>query len=500
MRVWSAPAAAHRGGRSPRVSFGRLGCASAARRLEDSTAHVVLLECPPHGEGSSDASRTFTVPPRALRSFVAREPVGGMTRRGMGWLAGFLVISAAAVLLRFLLPPDATPVPPRMGAAVAPARAVVRDTLGHGESLAELMAANGLDGARIHEITRLVGRWKLPRTLRPGVVMSFSGPPGATPDRLELTLNPDSSLRFVASDSAWSTRLVVQPIVVDTVRLSGVIESSLWLAKLGGEAGRLAPGGFEEIVYDLADVYAWKIDFTRDIRVGDSFRVAFEREVRPDGSVRSRRFLAIELRNAGRVLPAFPYSSDGGRNAFYDDEGKSLRGAFLRYPVPYRITSGFSKHRYHPVLKIRRAHQGIDYGAPSGTRVRSTASGTVARAGFAGSYGRLIEIRHVGGVRTRYAHLSSIAPGIRPGKHVEQGQWIGRVGSSGLSTGPHLHYEFLSNGVHRNPMSVRLPAEPALRKEHMPDFLARRDAAMVLLAGTAIPAISPGEPLATARP
>lgn len=413
-------------------------------------------------------------------------------------MAGILVATAVAVLLRFLLPRDTAPLPPRMEATAAPPRAVVIDTLGHGESLAELMAANGFDGARIHEITLLVGRWKLPRKLQPGVVMSFSGPPGATPDQLELKLNPDSSLRFVTSDSAWLAHLVVQPIVVDTIRLSGVIESSLWLAKLGGDAGRLDPGGFEEIVYDLADVYAWKVDFTRDIRVGDSFRVAFEREVRPDGSVRSRRFLAIELHNAGRVLPAIPYSNGGGRIAYYDDEGKALRGAFLRYPVPYRITSGFTKHRYHPVLKISRPHQGIDYGAPSGTRVQSTASGTVTRAGFAGSYGRLIEIRHMGGVQTRYAHLSSIAPGIHPGKHVEQGQWIGRVGSSGLSTAPHLHYEFLSGGVHRNPMAVSLPGAPPLGKAHMPDFLARRDAAMALLAGTAIPVITPGEPLATA--
>ena len=421
-----------------------------------------------------------------------------MISRGKGWLAGILVVSAVAVLLRFLLPRDAAPVPPRIEPAAVPPRVVVLDTLGHGESLAELMAANGFDGVRIHEISQLVGRWKLPRTLRPGVVMRFSGPPGATPDHLELTLNPDSSLRFVAADSAWFTNLVVQPIVVDTVRLSGVIESSLWLAKLGGDTHRLAPGAFEEIVYDLAEVYAWKVDFTRDIRVGDSFRVAFEREVRPDGSTRSRRFLAIELRNDGRVLPAIPYSSKGGRNAFYDDQGKALRGAFLRYPVPYRITSGFTRRRYHPVLNTYRAHQGIDFGAPSGTRVQSTASGTVTRAGLAGSYGRLIEIRHAGDVRTRYAHLSSIAPGIRPGKHVEQGQWIGRVGSSGLSTGPHLHYEFLSGGVHRNPRSVSLPGAPPLGKEHMRDFLARRDAAMALLAGTEIPRITQGEPLATA--
>jgi len=409
------------------------------------------------------------------------------------------VLAAVGLLLRPLFSRDSATAPSRTEAASAPPRSFAHDTLGRGESLAELMSANGLDAAQIHEISQLVRGWKLPRTLRPGVVLSLSGPPGAPPDRLDLKLNPDSSLKFVSSDSAWSARLVVQPVVVDTVRITGVIESSLWLAKLGGDVDRLEPGGFDELVYNLADVYAWKVDFTRDIRKGDSFRVAIEREVRPDGSVRSRRFLAIELNNDGRVLTAIPYPGDHGRIAYYDEGGKPLRGAFLRYPVPYRITSGFSRSRYHPVLKIRRPHEGIDYGAPYGTRVHATGSGTVTRAGWAGSYGRLVEIRHRAGIRTRYAHLSAIAPGIRPGKHVEQGQWIGRVGSSGLATGPHLHYEFLQGGVHRNPLAVSVPAEPPLAKAQMPGFLARRDSAMALLDGTPVPQVSAEEPVAAAE-
>jgi len=420
-----------------------------------------------------------------------------MIRSGKGRIA--LVLSLAAVAWLVSTRFASEPAPPGARASAPPARVVLHDTLGRGESLAELMSASGLAAAQIHEITRLVRGWKLPRTLRPGVVMRLSGPPGAPPDRVLLELSPDSSLRLVSSDSAWSAHLVVQPVVVDTVRLSGVIESSLWLARLGGDVARLAPGGYEELVYDLADVYAWKVDFTREIRKGDSFRVAFEREVRPDGSVRSRRLLASELNNDGRVLTAIPYPRDNGRIAYYDPEGKPLRGAFSRYPVPYRITSGFTRSRYHPVLKIRRPHQGIDYGAPTGTRVQATGSGTVTRAGWAGSFGRLVEIRHRNGITTRYGHLSSIAPGIRPGRHVEQGQWIGRVGSSGLATGPHLHYEFLQNGVHRNPLAVSVPAEPPLEKSRMADFSARRDSALALLDGTAIPAIVPHEPVATAE-
>jgi len=251
------------------------------------------------------------------------------------------------------------------------------------------------------------------------------------------------------------------------------------------------------MVYDLADVFAWKVDFTRDIQKGDAFRVVFEREVRPDGSVKSRRFLAVELKNRDKVWQAIPYPRDGGRIAYFDPDGGSLRGAFMRYPVPYRITSGFSRSRYHPILKRRRAHQGTDYGAPTGTRVQATASGTVTRAGWWGGYGRAVEIRHMNGIRTRYAHLSSIASGIRPGARVGQGQVIGRVGSSGLATGPHLHYEFLQNGAHRNPMAVSLPAEPGLEKEHMADFRVKRDAALSLLGplGT-----HEGPPLALGRP
>lgn len=377
---------------------------------------------------------------------------------------------------------------------------VAHDTLGRGMTLADLMSANGLDGPAIHEITRVIREYKRPRSLRPGAVMRFSRAPGLLPDRVDLQFDADTTLRLLRADSLWVARLDVVPLAVDTVLLSGVIETSLWHARLGGDAGRLEPGGFQEMVFDLADVFAWKVDFTRDIHPGDAFRVALEREVRPDGSVRSRRFLAVELRNRDRVWKAIPYARDGERLAYFDPEGGSMRGAFMRYPVPYRITSGFTRSRYHPVLKRYRAHQGTDYGAPSGTRVQATASGTVTRAGWWGGYGRAVEIRHMNGIRTRYAHLSSIAPGVRAGARVDQGQVIGRVGSSGLSTGPHLHYEFLQNGAHRNPMAVSLPAQPGLEQAQMANFGRVRDAALALLAPLAPLEPYEGPPLALADP
>jgi len=355
------------------------------------------------------------------------------------------------------------------------------DTLTRGTALSQVLDSRGFDSDQIREITRLLGAYRSPRTIRPGTTLLFSAGTDSVPARIRLQLNPDSLLHFVRTDSLWSTRIELVPFVMDTVRVSGAIESSLWSARLGGDVDRFGTKDFEELVYDLADIFAWKVDFTRDLRRGDAVRVALERKMRPDGSIRSRHFLAIELRNGDRVLRAIPQPAPGGRFAYFDEEGRSLRGAFLRYPVPYRITSHFSNRRYHPILKKWRAHEGIDYGAPAGAPVEATASGIVTRAGFMGAYGRLVELRHPGEIRTRYAHLSSIAPDIRPGARVEQGQIIGRVGASGLATGPHLHYEFLKNGRHRDPLAVDLPGSPSIASSRLEEFRRDRDGALALL-------------------
>ena len=365
------------------------------------------------------------------------------------------------------------------------------DTLGSGETLGELLAANGVSAPRTHVLTQVVREYKNPRSLRAGLVARFTADPGKEPTRIVLQLNPDSLLDLVAEDSSWKAEVHEVPVSLDTVILAGLIESSLWFADLSGEAWKLGEDEFSEYVFDLADVFAWKIDFTRDIRTGDAFRVAIERERRPDGSLRSRRFLAIELRNRDRVLQAIPYTRPGGRREYFDVDAEALRGVFLRYPVPFRVTSGFSSRRYHPVLKRNRAHLGIDYGAPHGTPVKATAAGTVTRAGVWSSFGRIVEIRHVKSFSTRYAHLSSIASGVKVGAFVQQGQVIGRVGSSGLATGPHLHYEFLQSGQHRNPATVDLPSAERLEEEYLEAFRLERDEALSLLDAVPLPVPSP---------
>ena len=367
-----------------------------------------------------------------------------------------------------------------------PPPVTVLDTLDRGETLAELLVDNGFDPPAAHAFTQVMREVKSPRRLQAGLVARFSGPPESPPETVHLRVNPDSLIEMSAREDGWAAQVHEVPVVIDTIRFAGLIDSSLWFATLSGDVDRMGENEFKEYVFHLADVFMWKIDFTRDIRQGDAFRVAVERERRPDGSVRNRKFLVVELMNRGRLFQAIPYARpDDGRREYFDYDGDAMRGFFLRYPVDFRITSSFSSRRYHPILKVRRPHLGTDYGAPHGTPVKATAAGTVTRAGTWGGYGRIVEVRHARGIVTRYAHLSAI--GVRVGQAVDQGDFIGRVGATGLATAAHLHYEFLQGGRQRNPAAVELPSAPALEQEYMADFGQARDRALALLDGVALP-------------
>lgn len=401
---------------------------------------------------------------------------------GIGWLVGPGPLGA----------PDLPPVR-QVEVPAPPAPVSSYDTLASGETLAELLSDHGFDGPTSYAFTQVMREVKSPRRLHAGLVARFSGPPGDRPDRVQMRVNADSLVELTANadeGAAWTARVHEVPVVTDTIAFAGRIDSSLWFASLSGDIDRMGENEFKEYVFYLADVFMWKVDFTRDIRRGDAFRVAVERERRPDGTVRTRKFLAIELMNRGELLQAIPFTRPEGRREYFDYDGGAMRGTFLRYPVDFRITSSFSRRRYHPILKVRRPHLGIDYGAPYGTPVKATADGTVSRAGTWGGYGRVVEIRHTRGISTRYAHLSSI--GVRRGQKVSQGDVIGRVGSSGLSTAAHLHYEFLQSGKQRNPAAVDLPSAPALEEEYMSDFGRTRDQALALLDGVALP-VGPAE-------
>jgi murein DD-endopeptidase MepM/ murein hydrolase activator NlpD len=246
---------------------------------------------------------------------------------------------------------------------------------------------------------------------------------------------------------------------------SGEVRTSLY--------GATDAAGIPDSVADqMAEIFSGEIDFHRDLRRGDSFSVVYESYEHHGVPVKTGRVLAAEFNNQGRTYRAVFFEDGKGRNGYYAPDGKSLRKAFLKSPLPFsRITSGFTQARFHPVLKRWRAHKGIDYGAPTGTPVKAVADGCVSFSGRQGGYGNLVTLQHNGQYSTAYGHLSLFGKGLHRGARVIQGQIIGYVGSTGLASGPHLHYEFRVAGVQRNPLTMKLPTATPLAAQHKQRFL-----------------------------
>lgn len=241
---------------------------------------------------------------------------------------------------------------------------------------------------------------------------------------------------------------------VEIKAVSGEISGSLYQTAL-------RVGLHPQAVSQIVDIFGWDINFQTDLREGDLFRVLYRREFHPADSKHDHvQVLAVELVNRGRKHMAIYFENAAGQGNYYDPEGRSLSRSFLRYPLEFsRITSTVSQRRYHPILRVRRPHTGVDLAAPRGTPVRAVGGGVVTYAGWKGAYGRLIEIDHGGGMKTRYAHLRRFSRGIQAGAAVSKGQIIASVGCSGRCTGPHLHFEMWRNDEYINPLRVRFSPE-----------------------------------------
>ncbi|MDP2706440.1 MAG: peptidoglycan DD-metalloendopeptidase family protein, partial [Burkholderiales bacterium] len=232
-----------------------------------------------------------------------------------------------------------------------------------------------------------------------------------------------------------------------------------------------AAGVPDSVAIQIADMFSTDIDFHRDLRKGDRFSVVYEVSYHRGEAVKTGRVLAAEFINQGKAYRAVYFNYAENQGAYYTPDGRSLRKQFLRSPLEFsRITSGFTNARFHPILQRWRAHKGIDYGAPTGTRVKATADGVVESVSRHNAYGNLIVLRHQSKYTTWYGHLSGFAKGMRKGKRVSQGEVIAFVGATGLATGPHLHYEFRINGVHQNPLRVAMPEAPPITLEQKPKF------------------------------
>jgi murein DD-endopeptidase MepM/ murein hydrolase activator NlpD len=282
----------------------------------------------------------------------------------------------------------------------------------------------------------------------------------------ELVYEPNDKeiLQVTRSESGYQARLVNRPVETRRNRASGVIHDSLFLA------GRKA-GLTDNVIMELAGIFGWDVDFALDIREGDSFTVIYEELFREGEKIGTGAIVAAEFTNQGHSFRAIRYQTPDGDTGYYSPDGHSMRKAFLRTPVNFtRISSRFSTGRKHPILNTIRAHKGVDYAAPKGTPVKAAGDGKVIFKGRKGGYGRVVILQHGSVYSTLYGHLNAFNRKLRVGSRVKQGQIIGYVGMSGLATGPHLHYEFRVNGVHRNPLTVKLPDAEPLPKKYMADF------------------------------
>jgi len=227
----------------------------------------------------------------------------------------------------------------------------------------------------------------------------------------------------------------------------------------------------DRLIMDLVAIFGWDIDFALDIWEGDQFKVVYEEYYKDKDKVADGPILAAEFSNRGKVYRAVRYTSADGHTGYFSDTGASMRKAFLRTPLNFtRISSGFNLQRKHPILNRIRAHRGVDYAAPLGTPIRATGDGVVVYAGRKGGYGNALILRHGSTYNTLYAHMSRFASGMRRGARVDQGDILGYVGMTGLATGPHLHYEFQVDGIHRNPLTIALPRAEGIAANQVEQF------------------------------
>jgi murein DD-endopeptidase MepM/ murein hydrolase activator NlpD len=342
---------------------------------------------------------------------------------------------------------------------------VVVDTVARNETLSDIFLAHEISYSELLEVLKASkGIFNLNR-LQSGSLVKMAFNEERRFSRLEYEIDdrrlllvdvhrPDSVTAWIDEvDYQYRSRLV-----------NGEIRSSLYQALQDNNEHM-------EIAYMLSEIFAWQIDFSTDLRKGDYFRAIVEEYRGRDEKTKLNTILAAEFYNNGKLYQAFRYVDPDGRVDYYDGTGTSVRRKFLKSPLKYkRISSRFSRRRFHPILKIYRPHLGVDYAAPSGTPVVSVGDGEVVLAGWKGGFGNCVKVRHNGIYQTLYGHLRGFARGIRRGKRVKQGQVIGYVGSTGLSTGPHLDFRLTVRGKYVNPLTVNLPAADPVKKAYRDEF------------------------------
>lgn len=415
-----------------------------------------------------------------------------MTVRGARAITYLVVAILALVTMRVTTPAALAggPVAPPRDTLPTPSWKLSYDSVARGETLINALVRGGLSDTAASSVVRAAMPALDPRRIPVGlpVAVLHAAPSDSQPVEVVVELANDHYLHVTRDSSGWTERDERLPWRTDTIAIQGTIHTNLYQAVYDAADGTLPRDAENALVVKLADdVYEYRVDMSRDLQDGDTFRVMAERSVLSNGVVKIGDVVAAQLDLSGTEIDAIHFTDDKLAGNYFDQNGRSLKAAFLRVPLQFKyISSGFG-NRFHPILKLWRDHKGIDYAANSGTPVRAIGAGVVVRAGVASGYGNLIEIRHANGFSSRYGHLRGFAKGIHPGAHVDIGQTIGYVGMTGLATGPHLHFEFLVHGVQRNPrVALRNVGGDPIPKTLVASFDSLRDrlvGAMVAKAG-----------------
>jgi murein DD-endopeptidase MepM/ murein hydrolase activator NlpD len=325
-------------------------------------------------------------------------------------------------------------------------------TVKSGDNLSLIFPRVGLTARDVYNVTQLDKTDIKPLlNLKPGQTIHLGTLPeeeAKSLEALKIVLDPLNTFYISKFEEGYEAKMETRDVDVKQQHVTGEIENSLFLSGL-------TAGLSDKIIMEMAYIFGWDIDFALDLRKGDHFKLIYDEHYLDGKKIDDGEILAAEFTNRGKTFRAVRFIDSEGRGQYYSPEGHSMRKTFTRTPVPLsRISSRFNPNRKHPVLKTNRPHRGVDYAAKTGTPILATGDGKVAFKGRKGGYGRTVILSHGGKYTTLYAHMSRYKKGMRTGQRVRQGQTIGYIGSSGLATGPHLHYEFRVNGVHRNPLTV----------------------------------------------
>ncbi len=333
-------------------------------------------------------------------------------------------------------------------------------------TLYNVLKAQDVTGSEIQQIVAAAKPFYDLAKIRPGIRYSleFDESPDPQLKSISFRFSGLESLVVKKLESTWVAEQKIEKVELKTATFFGTVETSLWES-----ASKANMDGL--LIAELAEIFAWQVDFAREVRVGDRWRLSVEQKFVRGQPAGWGSILSAEYENAGQSFVGILFRVDGEDLGYFAPDGSSLKRMFLKSPISFgRITSGFSRKRFHPILKVNRPHMGVDYAAPTGTPVKAVGDGRVVFSGWSGGGGNVVKIRHNSIYETAYKHLSRYGKNIRKGTMVKQGQVIGYVGSTGLSTAPHLHFEFFQAGRFVDPVGKKFPSADPVPPNLMSNF------------------------------